>query len=382
MIALLALLCGLPEVMWLGGWNPAGSAATSGMGGGLFMDRSALGALENPAYAVLSGKRADLSGVVFHTRESRTRMVYDSFGGVVGESEQAFNQGTGVFPGAAAGSYGGENWGVAAGVRAIGRFDYDYSRIQRDEAYVQTSEETLESRGVLWELGGSAGYCPVPGWCIGAGAGFVTGSRTVRWSVVNVDPSVPDESWEEVDDVTGAVIRASGDGVIGRLRLAAGMSMPVGWSTSDVSGADTGIEDVIEINCGVGYLPGNRLRSVFSAEANWRDEGEPGLRNTWGFRGGVESHLPGGPIARFGFDYRTSPIHRALDTVSFTAGMGFDVDGWLLDAGLRLTPSRWRQSQVPGLPGFPPGDSLSVESLASTIVIGISREFGEVPLWR
>lgn len=382
MIALLALLCGLPEVLWLGGWNPAGSAATAGMGGGLFMDRSALGALENPAYAAVSGKRADLSGAVLYTRESRTRIVYDSFGGVVGESEQAFNQGTGITPGGAAGSYGGENWGVAVGVRAIGNFGYDYSRIERDEAYVQTSEETLESRGVLWELGGSAGYSPIPGWCVGAGAGFVTGSRTVRWSVVNADPSVPDESWEEKDDVTGAVIRASGDGVMGRLRLAAGVSMPVGWSASGGDGTVSNIEDALEVTCGVGYLPGNRLRSSFSAEANWRDEGEPGLRNTWGIRGGVESHLPGGPIARFGFDYRTSSVHRALDTMSFTTGVGFNMDSWHLDAGLRLTPSRWRQSQVPGMPGFSQGDSLSVEALSSTIVIGISRDFGEVPLWR
>jgi hypothetical protein len=382
MIALLALLCGLPEVLWLGGWNPAGSAATTGMGGGLFMDRSALGALENPAYAAVSGKRADLSGGVFYTRESRSRMVYDSFGGVVGESEQAFNQGTGFTPGGVAGSYGGENWGLAAGVRAIGSFGYDYSRIERDEAYVQTSEESLESSGLLWELGGSAGYSPLPGWCVGAGAGFVTGSRTVRWSVLHVDPSVPDESWEQEDELTGAVIRASGSGVMGRLRFAAGVSMPVGWSTTDGNGTDSGIEDALEVTCGLGYLPGNRLRSSFSAEANWRDEGEPGLRNTWGIRGGVENHLPGGPIARFGFDYRTSPVHRALDTVSFTTGIGFSLDGWCLDAGLRLTPSRWRQSQVPGLPGFSQGDSLSMESLTSTIVIGISRDFGEVPLWR
>lgn len=382
MIALLALLCGLPEVLWLGGWNPAGSAAISGMGGGPFMDRSALGALENPAYAAVSGKRADLSGAVLYTRESRTRMVYDSFGSVVGESEHAFNQGTGITPGGAAGAYGGGNWGVAAGVRAIGSFAYDYSRIERDEAYVQTSEETLESSGVLWEFGGSAGYSPIPGWCVGAGAGFVTGSRTADWSVVYSDPSVPDESWEEVDDVTGAVIRASGIGIMGRLRLAAGVSMPVEWSIEGGDGTVSSIGDALEVTCGLGYLPGNRLRSSFSAEANWRDEGEPGLWNTWGIRGGVESHLPGGPIARFGFDYRTSPVHRALDTVSFTTGVGFSVDGWRLDAGLRLTPSRWRQSQVPDLPGFSQGDSLSVESLSSTIVLGISRDFGEVSLWR
>lgn len=382
MIALLALLCGLPEVLWLGGWNPPGSAATSGMGGGLFMDRSALGALENPAYAAVCGKRVDLSVAAFYTRESRTRMVYDSFGGVVGESEQAFNQGTGLAPGGLAGSYAGNNWGVAVGVRAVGNFDYDYARIARDEAYVPTSEEVLESRGMLWELGGSAGYRPLPGWCVGAGAGFVTGRRTVGWSLVNVDPSVPDESWETLDDITGAVLRASCIGTTERMRIAAGVSMPVGWSLEGVDGTDSSIEDVLEVTCGVGYLPGNRLRSTFTAEANWRDEGEPGMRNSWGIRGGVESHLPGGPIARFGFDYRTSPLHRALDTVSFTTGIGFNLDMWHLDAGLRITPSRWRQSQVSGLPGFAQDDSLSVESLASAIMIGISRDLGEVPLWR
>lgn len=382
MIALLALLCGLPEVLWLGGWNPSGSAASAGMGGGLFMDGSALGALENPAFAASAGKRVDLSGAVLYTRESRTRMVYDSFGGVVGESEQAFNQATGLAPGALAGSFGGNNWGVAAGVRAVGSFAYDYSRIERDEAYVPTSEENLESSGVLWELGGSAGYRPLSGWCIGAGAGFVTGVRTVSWSVENIDPSVPGESSEEEDEITGAVLRASCDGAVGRLRLAAGVSMPVGWSVEGGDGTDQTIGDAIELTCGLGYLPGNRLRSSFTAEASWRDEDEPGLRNTWGIRGGVESHLPGGPIARFGFDYRTSPLHRALDTVSFTTGIGFVMEGWRLDAGLRLTPSRWRQSQVPGLPGFQQGDSLSVESLTSALVLGISRDLGEVILWR
>lgn len=382
MIALLALVSGLPEVLWLGGWSPAGSAAAFGMGGALFMDRTVLGALENPAYACVSGIRTSASGALEYTRESRTRRVYDSFGGVVGESEQAFNQGVGFFPGGFAAGFGGQTWGAAAGARAVGSFSYDYRRTNRDEAYVKVSEESLESDGVLWEFGASTGWSPLPGWTVGAGAGLVTGNRKVLWETVYSDPGEPPVYWEQSDAVKGFVLRGSGEVVLGRTRLAAGVSMPLGWTIENGQGVEAELEDALDVRLGALYLPGNRLRSLFSAELNWRGENEPGLRNTWGIRAGVENRLPGGPIARFGFDYRTSPLHRTLDTVTFTTGMGFILQGWRLDAGLQLTPVRWSQSRFPGLPGFADGDSLSVESLSARIVFGLSRSFGEVPLWR
>lgn len=382
MIALLALLSGLPEVLWLGGWSPAGSAAAIGMGCGLFMDRTAHGALENPAYACVSGVRASVSGSMDYSREARTRTVYDSFGGVVGESEQAFNQGVGFSPGGFAAGIGGLNWGAAAGARAMGSFSYGYRRVNRDEAYVKVSEESLESRGLLWEFGASMGWSPLPGWTVGAGAGLVTGTRSVQWETLYSDPDAPPVTWEQNDTVKGFVIRGSGEAVVGRARVAAGVSIPMDWTMENDQGVQTELGDAMEVRLGALYLPGNRLRSLFSAELDWRMEDGPGLRNTWGVRAGVENRLPGGPIARFGFDYTTSPLHRALDTVTFTTGMGFVIQEWRFDAGLRLTPSRYRQQQLPGLPGFQEGDSLSIESLSSSLVFGLSRSFGEVPLWR
>ncbi len=381
MIALIALLCGLPEVMWLGGRNPATCAGSAGMGGGTFMDRSAFGALENPAYACVSGNRADFTGSLVYFRESRTRTVYDSFGGVVGESENAFNQSAVLSPGGFAGVFRLRNWGVAAGARAVGSFSYDFARTTRDEAYVRTALETLECTGLLWEFGASAGWSPTPGLSVGAGGGIVTGSRNVAWTKAYSDPSEPDESWELDESISGAVLRASGEIVLERVRLAAGVAAPMGWNVRS-GGVDDGIDDALEVRCGVGYLPGNRLRSLFVAEADWRDEGEPGAGNTWGIRGGVENHLPGGPVARFGFDYRTSPLHRALDTFSFTAGAGFAFDSYRFDAGLLLTPSGWRQAEVAGLPSFESGDSLSMNTLSAALVLGLSRSFGEVPPWR
>lgn len=382
MIALLALICGLPEVLWLGGWNAACSAGSAGAGGGPFLDRSSFGALENPAYSCFAGSGVDLTGSMVYSRETRTRTVYDTFGGVVGESEQAFNQGIRLSPGGAAGAWGLGNWGLAAGIRALGSFHYDYRRTARDESYVPVSEETVECRGTLWEFGASAGYSPAPGWALGVGGGVVAGNRSVLWSMVFTDPAQTDLAMEEEEDVAGAVLRASGETVLGRVRLAAGAALPLAWTLTDASGVRTDLDDALEVKCGVLYLPGDRLRSRFSAEASWRSEEDPGLRDTWGVRGGVESLLPGGPVTRFGFDYSTSPIHRSLDAVSFTAGLGFRVEGWDVDAGVRVTPSGWRESQISGLPGSTTGDSLAVETLTAGLVLGISRNFGEVPPWR
>ncbi len=379
MIALIALICGLPEVLWLGGWNAACSAGSLGAGGGPFMDESSFGALENPAYACFAGTAADLTGSLVYVGEKRTRTVYDSFEGAVGESEQAFNQGIRLSPGGAAGTFTLGRWGLAAGVRALGSFHYDYRRTARNESYVLVSEETLECRGTLWEAGASAGYSPAPGWSLGVGGGVVAGSRSMFWSRVYADPMQTDLRVEEKDDVAGAVVRASGETVLGRVRMAVGAALPIGWTVTGASGVGVDLEDALEVKLGVIYLPGNRLRSRFAAEASWRGEDDPGLRNTWGVRGGVENLLPGGPVTRFGFDYSTSPIHRSLDAVSFTAGLGFRVEGWDVDAGVRITPAGWRESLIPGLPGSTPGDSLAVETLTAGLVLGISRNFGEVP---
>ncbi|GEM_PF-459777 len=401
-ISILAVTAGLPEVMWLGDQDPAASAWSEGMGGCGFLENSALGALGNPAILGLTGDglRVDAAAGATYVTEKRTRKVYDSFGSSIGESEYAFNTGLSFVPMGAAVSFRNafglpKTFSAALGWRIPRSFDYSYDRIVRDNSYVETGREQFSVTGMENELALAIAFTPSEAFTFGIGGGYIMGSRDASWKVNHVDPALLDTLAVRNEDISGMVARGS---VLftpdRRVFIAAGIEypMPLSFSPEELDdpaawsafpdSIDYDLDQPMKVHFGALYVPGNRLMSRFTGEFYWSADGSLefeeenlGLRNSWGVRAGVENTLPGGPVARFGFGYDRSPIAAALDRMSFSAGMGFSVGEWTLDAGASFSPDRWRQTEITGLPSFAAGDSLTVEETETRLVFSISRVF-------
>ncbi len=400
-VSLMTVTGGLPEVMWLGDPNPTGSAASFGMGNSEWLEASPLGALSNPSMLGLVGEglRMELAGGAAFATEKRLRRVYDTFGSTIGEAEHAYNSGVAPYPGGAAVSLAGipgfpEAVSFALGWRVPASFAYEYDRIIRDEAYVRVGDQDLSVSGSLNELDLSVAFSPERSLTFGVGGGLVIGSREVTWEEDYVDPTVEDVYGRRTEDVSGAVARgALLYAPSRRVHVSAGVEypMPLSFSPSDtgtvswsvLSDEDYDLEPPMRVDVGAVYVPGNQLMSRFVAGFHWssdggmENEGESlGLQNAWGVNAGVENTIPGGPLTRFGFSYRRSPLADDLDEMGFTAGMGFMAGCWNIDAALGFFPSRWNQVDVQGLPSFPSGDSLIVEESETRLVLSVGRTFG------
>jgi len=395
------MIAGLPEVMWLG--NPVGSASavSCGMGGSGFMEVSALGILVNPSLLGISdhGLQVEFAAGMDFFVEKRTRLVYDQFENSIGESEYAFNRGIGFFPGGVALAIRGsgglpESLAFAGGWRVPSSFGYSYDRTVRDEAYVITGNEKLDVTGMLNEFVLAVSFIPSDVFSFGLTGGYITGSRDVTWEVSYVDPSLDSTYSHRSESMNGIVTRGS---ILfspdRRVSVSAALEYPMPLSISPetdgdpvtwnvLSESDYDLDMPMTLRLGSIYIPGNSLKSRFTGEFNWSSDGSLefegenlGLKNSWGVNAGVENTLPGGPVARFGFGYRRSPIASALDRMSFTAGLGFYIGEWNLDLGASFSPDRWRQTEITGLPSFVPGDSLTVEETDTRVMFSISRVF-------
>lgn len=383
MIILLALSGGLPEIMWLGDAGFDGSAAAAGMGNTVYADVSAQASLQNPAMAskLPEGFSAGVTGAVSLDIEKRTRRVYDSFGGVVGESEHGFNQNFRPLPGSAAVSWKQGELAVSAGWRASSTFGYKYSRVFNDDNYVRVGEETLDISGILSDFGFAFAWTQSEFFSAGAGGSFVTGTRSLSNTVIYVDPSATDIDTEIDTEISGAVVRGSALVNLGRVSVSGGVEVPVNWKFT-VQSVDTDITLPLTARAGLRYLPGNRLMSLFAADFWWSgtssveiNDIDAAMRNSWGFGAGVENTLPGNTIARLGFEYDSSPLAAALDKMKFTTGIGWIIDDLTVDAAVNFAPVRWDQYQSDGLPSFTTGDSLVVESSRTAFTFGVTKTF-------
>ena len=383
MIILLALSGGLPEINWLGDEGVLGSAAAAAMGNTVYADVSPQAALQNPAMSsrLPEGFSAGITGSVALDIEKRTRRVYDSFGGVVGESEHSFNQNFHPLPGGVAIAWTQGDLALAAGWRASSTFGYEYSRVMNDGDYVEVAEEMLDISGMLNDFGFSAAWTQWESVSFGAGGSFVTGTRTASHRIAYVDPTVTDLDDEMDTDFSGIVARGSALVDLGRVSVSAGIEQPLSWK-AEVNTVETDLTLPLTVRAGLRYLPGNSLMSLFVADFWWSgtssveiDDVEAAMRNSWGFGAGVENTLPGNTIGRVGFEYDSSPLAGALNSMAFTTGLGWAIEDYSLDAAFSFSPVRWDQYQVDGLPSFTLGDTLVVESSRTAFTLGLAKTF-------
>jgi hypothetical protein len=317
--------------------------------------------------------------------EKRTRKVYDSFGSTIGESEYSFDQDIGFYPGGAAVSLAGtgglpSSVALAAGWTVPRTFGYSWHRTVRDDNYVKTGEQLLEISGITSEFALSVAFMPLETVAFGIGGGYGTGSRETVWEETFVDPTIPEVLLSGNADISylnlrGGVMVQALDRAIFSVTAGKALSFTLTDSLGEVD-----IEEPVCLRGGAVYTPGNSLRSVFAASFYWQDEGattidgaDAGLHTAWGFHAGVENHIPGGPAARVGFCYDASPVSRALDRMTFTAGVGVEISDWNLDVGAGFSPVSWRQTEVPGLVSFDPGDSLTVEESSTRLMVSLGR---------
>lgn len=380
---------GLPGILLADGcWTGSPSARALAMGRAEFMDCSAIGSLTNPASAssAAGGVGVQLSGSLDMLVERRTRTVYDSFGSSIGEAEHSFDRSSPLLPGAFAATVSGiggmpEGLSLALGWVERASFEYGYDRTVTNDYYVTIGHEELSCGGFAAEACASAALAVSDVLTVGIGGGWLHGSRDVEWDVTWVDPSVPDTDDETSSDLSGFTGRISAAlspredlGV----SIGAEKTLSASWS-GDVEG-DLSLPPRMRL--GFSWLPGNALRTRFIAEGSYYaasnaefDGADMGLRDGWSVSTGVENLIPRGPACRFGFRYDRSPVSRALDSVSFTGGMGFDLGGWALDAGACFTPSSWDQQDLPGLVSFDEGDSLRIEETGTVLMLSASRAF-------
>ena len=380
----------LPEVMQWGSQYPSTSARALGMGNSDFLDPSPAGTLINPALLGLSdnGLCFSLSGGVYRMTERRSVKVYDSFGSAMGESETAFNDLIDMFCSSAAVSVKGVEWlpaslAISAGFRRPNTFDYDYHRINRNDYYVKTGEESLEISGGINELGTSLAFSPTETFTFGLGFSYSFGSRNQRWEETFSDPVIPDVLEEINTDISSASIRGGLlVDVFDRVSILAGVEKPMFY---EISGdEETDVSFPIKLTIGGIYVPGNQLRTRFSGGAYWSSDNTAELdgvslelKNSWGVSAGVEHFFPGGPAGRFGFRYDRSPQSQSLDAISFTAGIGTAVaENYLLDFGFSFSPRKWRTTSISNLPSFDACDTLTVEETSTFFLISLSRTFG------
>lgn len=387
LLALAAMTGGLPEDCLLGTPGFPVTARSLAMGRAEFMDPSPMGALANPSAAVSAGVGLSLcaSAGMDLEMEKRTRTVYDSFGSSIGEAEHSFDRSADLFPGGVAASLAGfdgmpRGLGLAAGWRAQNGFGYDWDREVRSEYYALLGSEALSISGTAGELCASASFSPLDALSLGLGAGWLSCTREETWRQIWVDESIPDVLETQESDLEVVTVRAAFTARPSRrVTASAGVEAPLsaGWSGD----ADGPLDLPPLARAGFLWIPGNSLRSVFTAEFSYRamsgarfDGADMGLRDSWSASAGVENSLPGGgPECRFGFRYDRSPIARCLDCVSVTAGLGFDLSGWTLDAGGLFSPRTWEQVDVGSLPSFSEGDSLSVEETETVLLLSLSR---------
>ncbi len=383
MIILLAISGGLPEIMWLGNGGMAGSAASAGMGGTWYTDSSPQGALENPVMAsrLPLGITAGATGATVLDIEKRTRRVYDSFGGVVGEAEYAYNQNFTPLPGGIAVSMSTGALAASAGWRAVSTFSYDYRRVINDNSYIMVADETLSIRGMLSEFSLAGSYTAGDMFSFGAGGGYLTGTRDSEYLMDYEDPTAPDISLDTETDISGMIARGSVLADLGRVEVTAGIEQPIDWKYT-VENYETELTLPMKVRSGFLYNPGNRLKSLFTADLWWSGTSsvevageETDLRNSWGIGAGVQNTLPGSAMVRTGFSYESSPLSSALDRMAFTAGIGWVLGDVSLDAALAFSPVRWDQYQADGLPTFVYGDSLVMESSRTAFSLGVTKTF-------
>jgi hypothetical protein len=217
---------------------------------------------------------------------------------------------------------------------------------------------------------------------LGIGGGYMTGSHESDWEETFIDPTIPEVRLHGSTDVSSLNVRG---GILLRVMERAFFSVtaekPVTFALTDSLG-EVDVDQPISLRGGAIYIPGNAMRSVFVAGIYWRDDGsttidgeDTALHTSWGFRAGVENHIPGGPAARVGFCYDGSPIARELDRMTFTAGVGVEISEWNLDFGAGFSPVSWRQTEVPAMISFVPGDSLSVEETTTRVMMSLGRTF-------
>lgn len=352
------------------------SARLRGMGGaGGALGDGALGLLDNPVSAVLSGDdapgalRLQVSGDLARQSEDRMVPLYDTFDNYVHETAIAINDH----------GYGAMNFGLAYAPRPLGGFvlslssieawdpRYDYRDERRSTATTDqiVAERVITTTGALRQTGFGLAHALPFGLSAGAALHVYVGTFDDRDALIprqnGVSGSVTETrralhgvslalgaAWRANERLTGAASWESGP------RLS---SKVTSWANdSVVVGPDVVMHEFRppRVHLSGAYRPSNTVRTTFAADVVWcgwsqlADIDQPGqpLLDTWDVRFGLEHRFLRDLPGRMGFRYERSPYSREADRAWFTFGLGWQVQRIAIDAGFEVGKRTSRQDPV------------------------------------
>ncbi|HDQ99427.1 MAG TPA: hypothetical protein ENN51_03980, partial [candidate division WOR-3 bacterium] len=263
----------------------------------LFLRPARLGFIGRGGFEVGGGSRI--------MSEQRTRLVYDQFENAIGEIVVADNLSGSWYAGPAAVAYRvAEPVLVAAGIRPVTDYKYDYYKEYRDDFYVVIGTDRVEAEGLLYEASVGTAVRPVSWLALGVSGGYRFGSRRVRVETMRVGDSTA--LYEEGGRPRGIGF-AAGLAVepLAGLRLDAGFD---GGTRLDEWRSAAGEDAALERNqpwqarVGVAWFAAGVLPSRVSAEAGY--VGWTGVDSVWSnvltVRGGVEHSFVNGLRLSYG----------------------------------------------------------------------------------
>ena len=324
--------------------------------------RAGFTAAGNPA--LLSRVKAleiSIGGGGTKLKETRSIPAYDSFDGFLVESVYVLNDmSSSEFAMGAAGKGAGDGFASRFGLGihngTIWDLHYDYTEEVRDPSpFVRPRDKLLainsiQSDGRIrgWDFG--LGIRVLEQLDVGAAFQLATGEQnlTARTWHVPADSTVQGQA--NLGSLSGNrwtvgaawhphhAVSASGfwrsELVLTGTYSVSGDEAYLDWLGELGVPAGTGAAEIVypqEIRAGITWRPRAKTRTTVQGDFNWRQWSQyrtrlwedPGLRDTWDARMGLEHVFYNGLPIRFGFLYGTAPQGRDITHTAFTFGLGF-----------------------------------------------------------
>ena len=343
------------RLMAMGG---AGATAASG----------AAAVAENPALlAWLEGWDVEVTPALVNSDEARSFPIHDSFDGVI--AYNTFAKNTTLYDRYMGGAAMRMNWSVepVVGVFYSTRYDmsYEYSEERRDrDSQVVPQDQviarkTIESDGGVEAISGAVAATFLERAAVGFSIDYifanVSGTEELRYAVSDSAEEFDythDVDWDGLSGVgfsLGLAVEAH-PRVLVTATYQSEAKLEGDWEarydnpgdTSDsTETADLSVTYPDRVTLGVRYKPRAELKTTLAAQAdytNWCDfedsqVDDPGTRDTWTFRFGVEHTFYNDVSARFGFVYDEDYMTRGITSTGFAFGLGYPVRGVDIDFG-------------------------------------------------
>ena len=343
-LAVTVAVADVPLAAYWGERVAAGSARDLAFGGLARIEAVPSAWFSTPAMLGFMARPAvEASAGLALAQEQRTRIIYDQFENAVGEVVVADNAHSNLRLGpVSVGVPLAGMLGVAAGVRPVVSYDYDYYKEYRDDFYAIIGQDIVHQAGTLYAAGLGLGVSAGRVFGMGASAAYLFGTRSLDITTIRL----PDTTREyESGKPSGIGYNAGLSAEVwSRFRLNAGFSGGTklrGWRSEDPAhdSLDRGQPNAVKL--GVEYQAPGALPSRVMAELGYEmwNGVDTSLTNLLVVRAGVEHLMLNFVRIRYGFAVEPQPFDPTVQTAQVGAAVGFDTELLKVDVGARFRRS-------------------------------------------